>query len=411
MASLVVLIVAVPLSLGIALASGLSPLAGLVSAIIGGIVVGLLSGAPLMVSGPAAGLSVLVFQIAQTHGFMGVIWCTLLCGILQFVFGIFRWGTYFRLVPKTILEGMLAAIGLIILLGQLHVLVGASVPTSPIQSIIMLPEVFGAKLALGKEAWIILALGIFGVGFHFLWPKISSKMKWMPAALPAVVLVTLMSLAFAMPRIEISSWKDAFSFLTFADLNFFNGSTLLYVLTFGIALAIVASAESLLTARATDVLAKEKGIQHNTKLNKEVMAQGAGNIFAALLGGLPITGVIVRSSANIQAGGQTRWSAVLHGFWVLLFMTLFPFILSSIPLVALAAVLIVTGIKLLHPSKIKAIFSNKGEGLEWLVTFLGIVFFNLLAGLIAGILFALARRKLGDVIPILPKLAKSKNES
>ena len=383
LASLVVFIIAVPLSLGIALASGTSPASGLIAAIIGGLIVGTASGVPFMVSGPAAGLTVLVFQIVQEYGLAGLALATAAAGIIQLVLGFLKLGWVFKLVPTGILNGMLSAIGFIILVGQLHILAGAAVPASPIKGVLTLPESFMQTFASGPWAPVFW-IGLFAIAVQVFWPKSWKDKINLPPALPAVFFGTLFSLGFQMKRVEIGSLGNSVSD-TFASISSFQmDSITIGIIISALGLALVASAESLLTARAIDVLMPD---HPSSDLDRELKAQGLGNMASGFLGGLPITGVIVRSAANVQAGAETRKSAVYHGLWILLFLTLFTAILQSIPLTVLASVLIVTGIKLLNiPQLITSLKTETQQGLYWLITMVAIISTDLLMGLGIGMM-------------------------
>jgi len=386
MASLGVFIVAVPLSIGIALASGAPPAAGLIAAIIGGIAVGIFTGAPLVVSGPAAGLAALVFEFVNKYGLEGLAYITILGGILQIVFGAVKVGKVFTYVPKAVLNGMLAAIGVLIAAGQLHVMLGLGVPKSFTQGIVSLPVFFLETLSAQGLFPPVLILGLLAIILQVSWAKTSFN-KIIPAALPSVIIVTLVSLFFTLPRVEIA---PIFSSVATSSTGFFNNLSFdniwLYIGP-ALVLAIIASAETLLTARAVDDLA---GAEKSSNLNQELLAQGVGNTLSGIVGGLPITGVIVRSGANVTFGAKTRVSTIMHGVWVLLFVGLFPALLEAIPLTALAAVLIVTGFKLINPI---AVFNlsrrNYKYFLMWAATFFGIIFTNLLYGLGIGIFAAI----------------------
>jgi MFS superfamily sulfate permease-like transporter len=385
MASLGVFIIAVPLSIGIALASGAPPAAGLIAAVVGGIAVGIFTGAPLVVSGPAAGLAALVFEFVNKFGLEGLAYITILGGILQFLFGAIKLGKLFTYVPKAVLNGMLAAIGVLIAAGQLHVMLGLGVPKSFLQGILALPTAFAQTISAQGLFPPVLILGLLAILIQVTWARTELK-KIIPAALPAVLLVTLVSFFFSVPRVEIA---PLFSTIADSSTTFFTTLSFdkiwLYIGP-AIVLAIIASAETLLTARAVDGLSDAK---KDSDLNQELLAQGVGNTLSGIIGGLPITGVIVRSGANVTFGAKTRLSTILHGAWVLLFVGIFPFLLETIPLTALAAVLIVTGFKLFNPV---AVFNlskrNNRYFLMWAATFLGIIFTNLLYGLVIGIFAA-----------------------
>lgn len=391
LASLLVFFVALPLSLGIAIASGHTPLAGLLSAAIGGIVVGFFSGAPLMVAGPAAGLTVLIYEVIQEYGIDGLAAASLASGILQLLLGYMRLGKWFKYIPKGVLQGMLAAIGLIILIGQLHALIGQPVPKNPVTGLLVFPEVLLNGFSENFDVtFITTSIGVFTITFQVLWKKIAGPLKWLPGALPAVVLATLISLFFHVTRVNFSEFTFASAIPDPKHLIQqleFHGFALL---GWSIVIAIVASAESLLSAQAVDLLAEEKGIKSESDLNKEIKAQGWGNIVAGIFRVIPVTGVIVRSSVNIEAGAKTRWSTILHGCWVLLFVIFLPVVLKSIPITVLAAVLVVTGYHLSHPRHFVALAQkDRLQCATAITTTVAIIGTDLLIGLSCGIAFYL----------------------
>ena len=396
-ASIGVFIVAIPLSVGIALASGASAASGMVAAVIGGILVGSLAGAPLVVSGPAAGLAALSFQIVQTHGIVGLAGITVLGGIFQILFGLVRSGTLFTKVPLGVLKGMLAAIGLLILAGQLHVIAGGKVPSGFIAGLAALPSSFGTVVAQNSiNSWAVVICGLVGVSIQVVWPMLSPRLQWIPGALPAVLVVTAASLLWEMPRVVSAPIFGHMAEGMSSILGAATRHNILIWLPAAIGLAVVASAETLLTARAVDALALAKRGSSAPKpalLNRELFAQGAGNLVSGFFGGLPITGVIVRSAANVSFGARDRSSAILHGCWILLFVAAMPHVLELVPLTVLASVLVVTGWKLFDPRQLRALWrSSKVEGASWLVTCISIVMTNLLTGLGIGLAFALLVR-------------------
>jgi MFS superfamily sulfate permease-like transporter len=387
-ASLVVFIVAMPLSLGIALASGASPAAGLITAVAGGIVAGALAGAPLSVTGPAAGLTAIVFQLVQQYGIAGLAIITVLCGLIQLIMGTVRAGKLFTLIPTPVLEGVLSAIGLIIVLGQLHVLMGAPIPKSPIQAALMFDESLSAALR-HEDYWVAPALfcGALAILIQLAWNRRArGKLKLIPGALPAVVAVTLLSLGWVMPRVELEPFGSAIStataqFFSLAWLPELTG----YLLP-AIGLAVVASAESLLTARAVDILVQGRPGFRVCNLDRELLAQGSANVVSGMIGGIPMTAVMVRSAANVNSGGQTRWSTILHGLWIAALVMLAPGLLMKIPLTALAAVLILTGVRLINFGHfVETLRKHRQEGAIWLATTLAVFTTDLLKGLIIGI--------------------------
>jgi MFS superfamily sulfate permease-like transporter len=386
-ASLVVFIIAVPLSLGIAMASGASPGAGLLTAIFGGVLAGSLAGAPLVVTGPAAGLTALVFQLVQEHGIAGLAIITVLCGVFQFAMGNLRAGRLFTLIPLPVLEGVLSAIGLVIVLGQLHVLMGADVPKSPVLAFTTLPDTLAGVLQ-SAQGWFapVVFCGLLAIAIQMTWPKLFRKLAFLPAALPAVIFVTLVSLLWEMPRVEIAPIlptvrEKASEFFAFEWVT--RLGTYLFP---ALGVAIVASAETLLTARAVDTLVSTRPGFKPADLNRELIGQGTANMASGILGGLPMTGVMVRSAANINSGGQTRWSTILHGVWIALFVGALPFVLTSIPLTSLAAVLILTGVKLINLKHFIHTFQgNWFAGSIWLYTTIAVFATDLLTGLVVSL--------------------------
>lgn len=389
-ASLVVFVVAIPLTLGISLASGVSVEAGIISAIIGGLIVGILAGAPLMVSGPAAGLSAIVFQLVHDYGFNGLMFIILACGIFQIFFSVIKAGPVFRLVPNSILTGMLAAIGIIIMFGQLHVLAGNSVPSNFFLGLNTLPD--SIKQAFSSmNLFLILSLGVLGIIIQIIWPKISTHrvLKKIPGALITVLVITLCAIKLDLPRVNISSTSLFNSNYFESSLSFFSYdlSKVMGMIFMGFMLCLIASSESLLTARALGDLTHSKEDISNKNLNKELFAQGLGNSLCGIFGGIPITGVIVRSAANISAGAETRWSAILHSVWILIFVVFFVGIINSIPLTALAAVLVFTGWKLLGINKLITTFQHSKEEFIFTVgTITAILATNLMIGMVIALL-------------------------
>ena len=368
-ASLVVFLVAVPLSLGIALASGAPVIAGLIGAVAGGIVTGLLAGSPLQVSGPAAGLTVVVFGLVQQLGWETVCLATACAGLVQLLLGYLKVARGTLVIAPSVVHGMLAGIGISIALAQLHVLLGGSPASSPIANLIALPG------RLGAFSPAAAVLGVVTIAVLVLWKKLPwAGLRAIPAPLVAVVTGTVLSLVAKMdvPRIDLPET------LAFTQLKLPTewGVFIVAVLT----LAIIASIESLLCAVATDKL--HGGPRSN--LDKELAAQGAGNLVSGLLGGLPITGVIVRSSANINAGGVSRWSAVFHGVWVLLCVLFLGSMIESIPLAVLAGLLVHVGMNLVNLHHIRELTVHNEVRIYW-ATVIGVTCVNLLAGVGIGV--------------------------
>jgi len=377
-ASLVVFLVAMPLSLGIALASGAPLMAGLIAAIVGGIVVGLIGGAPLQVSGPAAGLTVIVLGYVQQYGWGVMCAITVGAGLLQIILGLLGVAPIALGMTPAVIHGMLAAIGILIALSQLHVVLGHEPAGKGLKTLFSLPE---HVAHLDVAATVI---GVLTIAVLVAWPYLPwNKLRAVPGALAAVAVATAVSLLFNMdvPRVQLGG--DLLSSLRLPTLPAGEWGGVLGAV---LALCFVASAESLLCAVATDKL--HTGPRAN--LHRELVGQGVGNTISGLLGGLPITGVIVRSTANINAGSKTRLSAILHGVWVLLFVTILPGVIMKMPLAALAGLLVYTGVKLVNPKHIRDL-AHHGELPVYLVTVLAIVGTNLLLGLAIGFGMALLR--------------------
>jgi carbonic anhydrase len=379
LASLVVFLVALPLSLGIALASGAPLGAGLIAAAIGGLVVGPLSGAPLQVSGPAAGLTMLVFVNIETFGFGTACLIGILAGAMQIVAGLVRVARLALAITPAVVHAMLAGIGVLIVLAQVHVLLGGSAQSSALANITDLPgqiaDLHGAATFLGLATLALLVI------WEFVIPK---RFRVLPGALVAVAVGTLMAIVFALDSATVVLPEQLFSDILPFSLP--EASQWPSLLLAAVTMAAIASAESLICAVATDKLHGGP----RADLDRELLAQGVGNIVSGVLGGLPITGVIVRSSANVRAGAQTRWSAVLHGVWILVAALLLHGALTRIPLSVLAALLIFVGAKLIDVSLFREL-ERQRELRIYIITLLGVVFVDLLTGVIAGLSISMMR--------------------
>lgn len=368
-ASLVVFLVAVPLSLGIALASGAPIVAGLIGAMCGGIVTGLLAGSPLQVSGPAAGLTVVIAGFISHYGWQTVCLITACAGLVQLAMGYFRLARAALMISPSVVHGMLAGIGITIALAQSQIVLGGAAQSSPIANLSAMPRL------LMELNWQATVLGLLTIALLILWPRLPlGKLKVVPAPLVAVVAATLVSLWQHMDVTRVDL-PDTFALAGLKLPDDWSGFPIA-ILT----VAIIASVESLLCAVATDKL--HSGPRAN--LDKELAAQGVGNLLSGLLGGLPVTGVIVRSSANINANAATRWSAILHGIWVLVLTLLFSHYIEMIPLAVLAGLLVHTGVNLVNLHHIRELRQH-GEMLVYFVTFAGVLMFNLLEGVAIGL--------------------------
>jgi len=401
MSSIVVFLVALPLCLGVALASNAPLFSGIISGIIGGIAVGLASKSHLSVSGPAAGLTAIVSVAVITLQTWDVfLVAVVICGILQMALGFFKAGIIGDYVPNSVIKGMLAAIGLILILKQLPHLIGYDSNFEGDESFQQTDKdntFSGIFSAFNHITPIAALIGIVCIVFHFLWEKLTSAKKGFIKMVPAPLLIVVIGVALNYFAGQInpsnaltgehlvgipvaSSASTFFSFFTHPDWSqLFNPE----VLKIGVTLALVASLESLLSIEAVDDL---DPFQRVTPTNRELKAQGLGNIISGLVGGLPVTSVIVRSSANVNAGAKTKMSTIYHGIFLLLSAAFIPAILNMIPNAALAAILIYTGYKLAKPSLFRA-FYKKGwdQFLPFLITIAAILLTDLLVGVLIGI--------------------------
>lgn len=403
-ASLVVFLVALPLCLGIALASGAEPIAGLIAGIIGGLIVAPISGSHVGVSGPAAGLAVIVYDGIQEVGFEAFLLAIVIGGLAQLVLGIVRAGVVGKYFPSSVISGMLAAIGIIIFIKQIPHGFGYAGAEGTTKA----DKVFDVLLLLGDNISYASATAtvvtFVCIAILLLWETSFMKAQKFTKVLSGSLTAVLAGIAVhlitrsgsgalttkqlvdvptshAATGIDPSAWG---SLLTFPDFSAIGNSTI-WILAATI--AVVASLETLLCVEATDKLDPEQRI---TPTNRELLAQGVGNTVSGLIGGLPITQVIVRSSANIQTGNVTKLSAILHGAWLLLFFLLAPTLLTYIPLGSLAAVLFVVGYKLAKPATFKRMYaSGMKHFIPFVVTILAIVFIDLLKGLGIGLVVAL----------------------
>ena len=399
-ASIVVFFVALPLCLGIALASGAPLFSGLIAGIIGGIVVGFLSGSKIGVSGPAAGLAAIVLTaIGTLGGYENFLVAVVLGGVIQLVFGILKAGIIGYYFPSSVIKGMLTGIGIIIILKQIPHFFGYDANPEGSWAFIQNDGENSFSELINMLKYIkpgSALIGIIGLSILLLWDKILSKkakiFQLIQGPLVAVVigivfyLLTKSNEALAITESHLVSVpvpEDATSFL--AQFSFPNFSVItnteVWIVAFTIAL--VASLETLLCVEATDKLDPHKNV---TPTNKELLAQGTGNILSGLIGGLPITQVIVRSSANIQSGARSKLSAIVHGFLLLISVILIPKLLNMIPLSVLAAILLIVGYKLAKPSLfIKMYQLGWKQFIPFTVTVLGIVFIDLLYGIGLGL--------------------------
>jgi len=415
LASLVVFLVALPLCIGIAVAVGVSPACALITGIIGGLVVGCFAGSPLQVSGPAAGLFVIIADLlaesrtsflssvgtslpeaaaesaAMNYSLMVLGTSVFLAGLLQIAAGRLRLGQWFRAVSPAVIKGMLSGIGILILISQFHVMLDhkatweGRAAQGALQYAAAIPEAiskcFSASTS-GNHSFAALT-GIIAIACFLFWPKLAPRqLKFLPSALIGIVAATLFATSIQLEVHRLSVPANMLSEITLPSIAHLQLLTSPFVLTGAFVIALVASAETLLCATAVDQMHQGP----RTKYDQELTAQGIGNVLCGLVGALPMTGVIVRSSANVTSGAKTRLSAILHGLWLLVFVAAIPFVLNYIPRSALGALLVYTGFKLINFKDIKALWqTSRSEAAIYFATVAMIISTDLLVGVLVGI--------------------------
>lgn len=394
LASVVVFLVALPLCMGIAIASGAPPAAGLISGIVGGLVVGVIGGSPLQVSGPAAGLAVIVWDLVQTHGLAALGPIVLLAGLFQVAAGAGKLGRWFQAVPPSVIFGMLAGIGVLIFASQFHVMVDDKPKSNGIQNIISIPAAIWKGVIPHPDTPHDDAalLGALTIGVIIIWTVVMARRfawaKILPAPLVGVVVATVVAQVIKAPVAYVILPDSLIGGIRFPTADGMTKLLNLKIVGAAAALAVVASAETLLCAGATDRMHSGP----RTNYDREMLAQGVGNTLCGVFGGLPMTGVIVRSSANVLAGATTRLSAIMHGIWLLLAVAAVPFVLRLVPISVLAAVLVFTGYKLLWQD-VRALRERGGryEVFVFFATIAGVVGLDLLKGVLLGLGLAIAK--------------------
>jgi MFS superfamily sulfate permease-like transporter len=390
-ASLVVFLVALPLCIGIAVASGVPAELGLITGVVGGLVTGAMRGSHLQVSGPAAGLTVLVYETVHSYGLQSLGVITLAAGLAQLAMAALRLGRWFRAISSAVVLGMLTGIGLVIVLQQTYALLDRPQQGSTLANLGGLPGLLRDVSASGPSVTAgVLGLGTIAV--ILLWPRLPVIGRLVPGALVAVVVSTgVVALAdLPVATLEINGLLAAIDPTGLADLS---RLTEVGVLGAVVAFALIASAETLFCAAAVDRMAADRGrSEQPTNYERELLAQGAGNAVCGVLGALPVTAVIVRSAANLEAGARTRASRVLHGLWLLLFVAAVPGLLGLVPLCVLAGILVHAGLKLVAVKDCRRLWrSDRGEVLVLLATAAAIVATNLFEGVLLGLLLALVK--------------------
>lgn len=397
--SIVVFLVALPLCLGVALASNAPLFSGLIAGMVGGIVIGSLSGSQLSVSGPAAGLTAIVgAAVLKLSSFDVFLLSVVICGALQMVLGFVKAGVIGDYVPNCVIKGMLAAIGLILILKQFPHLIGYDknyIGDESFKQANNENTFSGITHAFKAISPVAAIIGITGLAFHFIWEKFTANKKGFIKLIPAPLIIVLLGIGIneifrqqgaalsSEHMVKLPKANSTEEFLSF--FTFPNWSAILNkeVWITAVTLALVASLETLLSIEAIDDL---DPYQRVTNKDRELKAQGVGNLVSGLIGGLPVTSVIVRSSANVNAGAQSKLSTIMHGLLLLLCVALLPNLLNLIPNAALAAVLIFTGYKLAKPA-LFMMFYKKGwdQFVPFVITIVAILFTDLLIGVLIGI--------------------------
>lgn len=397
-AGLSVFLVALPLCLGIALASGAPLYAGLLSGIIGGLLVSVISGSPLAVSGPAAGLTTLVsVSIISLGNYQTFLLAVIIAGLFQFLLGVFKLGTLASYFPSSVIKGMLAAIGIILISKQIPLALGYDQPDFWTSGFLKLfspdnflgsIEQFNNHISPGA---IVITLVSLSLLILFEQP-FAARYRVIPPALLVVILGIMLNLVFSsvLPHYSLKETQlvslpsNIFAGITFPDLSKIFSSVQIWKA--GIIIGILATLETLLCIEAVDKLDKRNRI---TPPNRELIAQGIGNITCGLLGAIPLTAVVVRGAANVDSGGKTRLSAFTHGLFLLLAVLLIPFLLNKIPYTSLAAILFVTGFNLTKPKLFRNMWSlGRKQFIPFILTIIIILSTDLLIGVSIGLLIS-----------------------
>lgn len=402
-AAIVVFLVAVPLCLGIALASGAPLYAGILAGMIGGLIVPLISNSQLGVSGPAAGLTAIVLMgIERVGGFEAFLVAIVIGGVIQMILSAFRAGTIAYFFPNAVIKGMLAAIGLILILKQLPHAIGYDVEAEGMDSFIVNDQENTFSViahALSHVEWGAFIISAVSLAILLLWENTPlKKLSFLPGALVVVIVGVGINALYAsvapemvltsthlvnIPLLDgIGGFLDSFTFPRWSAITDYN------VWVAGVTVGLVASIESLLTVDAVDRI---DPYNRRSNLNRELLAQGAANTVAGLLGALPVTAVIVRSTTAIASGGRTKMTAFFHGIFILFSVIFAGAVLNMIPLASLAAILLLVGYKLANPTVIKEIYS-KGytQFIPFVVTIVAILLTDLLVGIMIGLAVGIA---------------------
>ncbi len=392
LASLVVFLIALPMCMGISVACGVPAYKGLITGVIGGLVVGMFGGCRLQVSGPAAGLTVTIVELIQQHGIAVLGPVVAAAGLLQIFAGFFKLGRVFLAVSPAVVRGMLTGMGIVILVSQLHIVLDHKPPGGTIANILEFPSavvgLFAADDPFTHKHTLAAFIGVLTVLCMVVWRacKLQTRLH-IPEALPAIIIGTIVAawLGLGISRVDVpDSLGEMFSVTSPSQFTaLLSGPLLLSVLT----VAVIASIETLLSASSLDAIARQ-----TSDYDRELKAQGFGNLLAGVFGALPLNGGIVRSKANIEAGAQTRWSTVMHGIWLVVAVVALPALMEMIPTSSLAALLVVVGWRLID---FKALRDLRKLGWAELAIFALtvslIVCTNLLIGVGVGLLVSFVR--------------------
>lgn len=390
-ASFVVFLVALPLCVGIAVASGVPAELGLVTGVVGGLVAGAMRGSSLQVSGPAAGLTVLVYETVHSYGLAALGVVTVAAGLLQILMAVFHLGRWFRAISSAVVLGMLTGIGLVIVVQQTYALLDHPQRGSTLANVTGLPSLFSSALA-SSQAVTAGALGIATIAVILMWPRMPRTLRLVPGSLVAVIGASSLAAFLDLPvaTLQVGGLLSAIDPPGLSDLSRLQEVGILGAV---VAFALIASAETLFCAAAVDRMAADRGRAGKpTDYDRELLAQGTGNTVCGLLGALPMTAVIVRSAANLEAGARTRASRVLHGVWLLVFVAAFPTVLGLVPLSVLAGILVHAGLKLVAVKECRRLWrTDRGEVLVLVATALAIVATNLFEGVLIGVMLAVLK--------------------
>ena len=397
-ASITVFFVALPLCLGISLASNAPLYSGLISGIIGGILVGIISKSHLSVSGPAAGLTAICAGAVTELGSLQIFFLSVaVAGIIQILLGVFKLGGFTHFIPSAVIKGMLAAIGIILIAKQIPLLVGydeASFWTKELFNIITFKNAFShVKNIYQHSSKGAIVIAFTSLALLIIWKKtLAKRLPFLPTSFLVVVFGALLAFLFHQfipslalkPQQFVNISSNLFSDIKFPDYKAVFSNT--DILKTAVVICIVASLETLLSIEAIDKIDLYNRI---TPQNRELIAQGTGNLLSGILGGLPITAVIVRSSANAEADARTKLSAIFHGIWLLVLVFFAASILNMIPYCVLAVILIRTGYNLAKPKMIVAVYKlGREQFLPFIVTIVAMLFTDLLVGVGIGIAYA-----------------------